>query len=288
MPFSEFELQHLQSKLSNKKVCVELLDKAIGQAMNNPLLLSKAKEGVGFDLIGYMDALLFLSEILDEEHFFNEPFNKDHLDGSCVFQWHIKDTPTNAEIEPDMLLAEHFGIVMNLSLNGEDFAHIKRLMGFHNLSSNQLLFKDKKLNILVPFELVILLDKKTLPHPDVPANLMFNMEPLNPVFKTILTPAPVSAIVVDGDMSGLQGYVVHPNILFDALKQNEEWRDERFDNASDAEIRQALQWDTQLSLKLLKNRYLVDVGDDYISRIGQLDEKIYQTHRQYGAAVLEL
>lgn len=288
MYFSDANLPHLQSKLADKKICLQMLDAAIGQAINNPLLISKAKQGVGFDLIAYMDALFLLSEVLEESCFHFSQLSPQLLSSSCVVQWDFDDSPINQEISPDVILAKHSALILNVCACGEDYSHLKRLMGFHNLSSNQVLFEGKKINIIVPFEMVVLINKQLLPAQEVPASLMFALEPLNPAFSVHITPAPVHGVIIDNNMQGTQGYVVHPNILFDELLQNDSWRDEQYKDISDDDLKTALKWDTQLALKVLKHRYQIDISPEYLTRVGEMDHKIKKLYDKHGAVVLEI
>lgn len=287
MHFSDADLQHLQTKLLDKKTWSNLLDVAIGQAINNSLLLTQAKQGVGFDQLSYLDSLFFFSEVLDPEDIHFGYLSPDLLIGSCVCQWAVDEPLLNKEVVPGKMLAASHIFLLNFSALGEDYKRFKRLMGFHNLSSNEVLLTDKKVNVIIPFEMTVFLDKKHLPRPDVPASLMFALEPENKAFEIALSPAPVSGLIVDNNMPAMLGYVVHPNILFENLKSLDGWRDERYEKSTDADIKSALQWDTQIALKLLKYRYMLDIDDEYIKRVSELDDKIYQTHRQYGSAVLE-
>lgn len=288
MHFSDEDLKHLQTKLSDKNTWIKLLDASIGQAINNSLILTQAKKGVGFDQFSYLDSLFYLSEVLDPHGFHFGPLSPDLLTGSCVCQWHDNSSPINTEVVPGKVLASSSIILMNFSALGEDYKRLKRLMGFHNLSSNEVLFTGKKINIVIPFEMTVLLDKKALPNPNVPASLMFALEPTNKVFEISLTPAPVSALIVDNNMPAAMGYVVHPNILFEHLKSVDGWRDARYEKSTDEDIKSALQWDTQMALKMLKHRYLLDIDDAYLKRISDMDEKIKQLHDEHGAVVLEM
>lgn len=287
MHFSESDLVHLQSALSDKKSWIKLIDAAIGTALNNSLVLKNAQEGRGFDIVAYMDSLYCLSEALDEDFFYEGSLKPCMLSGTCVCHWQL-DEGINQELSDGLLLANRSIVVLNLCAAGEDFAKLKRMMGFHNVSSNQFMYADKKLNIIIPFEMVTVLEKRLLPREDIPASFMFALEPNNPVFMTSLTPAAVSGVVLDNNMPTLQAFVTHPNILHQELMANDAWRDERYGGARDEDIRLALHWDTQLALMQLKHRYLLDINDEYIDRVGDMNNRIKQFHDEHGAAVLEL
>lgn len=285
MPFSKKSFSHLHNQIETK-VFVKLLDKAIGDGLNNPLLLTLAKEGKGFDLIAYMDSLFFLSEILDDGYVKQGHLNNLALEDSCVRYFNTDDKEINQDLGNGALLANQTIAILNLCMDGERYGAIKRLMGFHNLSSNQFMFKDKQVNVIIPFEITVLLNKRLLPADNIPASIMFTLEPLNKAFTTVITPAPVAGIAMDGDLSNTQAFVVHPNILYNQLHQDG-LLDDVLKQSSEEDVKSSLRWDSSMALKLLKHRYQIQINDDYINRVQAMDHKIKTMYQTHGSVVLE-
>lgn len=288
MHFSEADFKHLQTKMSDKNTWTLLLSKAVNKAIYASQLKERGRQETGFDIFAYLDALFLLSENLHPEDFFFGALNASHLEGVCICHWQTQDPALNTEVQPGILLASSSVAVLNIPMMGEDFKHIKRVLGFHNLSTQQILLADKKINLIIPFEMMVFLDKRALPREDVPASLMFALEPNNSVFEVCITPAPVSGLIINDHIQAMQAYVTHPKILFEELKQVDGWRGDYFSKATDDDIKMAIQWDTQLALKLLKHRYLLDISDDYIQKVGRVDQRIKELHDEHGAVILEL
>lgn len=292
-----------------------LLD-VVSYAQNEQPIAHLINAGVGFDTAAYHDALLQLKGLLDKRMYFTQKPVEQMLGTSQISDfWGSvsleQDTPD------DVVLAHNNTLLMVLSLDAKSFNDIKRILGSHHISSLATLIGDKSVDLIVPFEYVAHIDYHKLPKladvyraSDMPipsglpstivpeitrvsAASMFALEPFNKAFAHTLVPAPVAALVIDGDLSHVHGYVVHPNYLYHTLRQtfgelsqNKQFREMFGECTDDSGFKSALPYDATLALKLLKYRYGVPISDEQIGRTSQNDVKMYETFKEHGHVFL--
>lgn len=265
-----------------------VLKKAIQPAIDNSSVVQLAKQGVGFDMVAYQDALFYLDDSLQEDTLKGVmPLTLSDYQGVTA----IYDDWQNEHLHlsfGDQICVHHSRVVLSLSLSADDFAGIKRVLGFHQISNNKALWQDADLTLFLPFDYLVFLDKKHVAAFGGKINpaWLFCLEPENDVFHHHITPSPVAGVMVDGQ-EFMHGFVVHPNILADYLDTHPEWKDERFMGVGVQEYRDALAFDSTLALKMLKYQYSLPILETQIQASEDIDGRLYATMKQYGHVVLE-
>lgn len=259
---------------------ISLVDHCIDEALYNPVIIEATKNKRGFDLIAYQDALLFLSEALDENSLTSHQMVIDN-NKAFIHRLHL---PSDYSVTNELLVANHEILLFSLPVAGEKFKLMNRILGMHNaLNTNEYLFKGKNLHFIIPFEMITLVHSGHVF--DLVPSECFKKQPLSKVFHTSLTPAAVAGVCINGNIQNTQGYVVHTDALLQEIIRSTNPASISSEDMEDK--RASLQYDTGLALKMLKSRYSLPIDDEYIARIVNFDKALHESGERHGAIVVE-
>lgn len=165
-------------------------------------------------------------------------------------------------------------IIINKSIPIDMYKYFRQSLGTHNDNKNiDTYFDGKTANFLIPFELVSLAKVGSIPA-SIGAEKAFRENPLHPCFYHKLIPSPVAGVAVHGNLDNMMGFVVHPNLLSDAL-----------DMDLSNESKQSLHYDTKNALKLLNLRYGIHVNNRVVDALEKLDDDIVKVN---GTAYIDI
>lgn len=171
----------------------------------------------------------------------------------------------------------NFGMFfLNYVIDGSLYESYRGSMGSHNNDKRIDLYMNSKdkLNLLIPFELVLKVEKIKMP---IDVRMAVIQNPFHECFRCLLTPAPVAGIAINSDLRKLIGYVVHPDSLTKLLG----------DNISENQ-KILLQYDTKNALNILKFKYGINIDDSAIARLDKLETDLMNTHNQFNTSVIDI
>lgn len=189
---------------------------------------------------------------------------------TCIYQRPVFEYSTNDEFHHINVAT----IIINKPIPVDMYKYFRQSLGTHNDNKNiDTYFTGKTANLVIPFELVSLAKVKSIPA-SINIEDAFKTNPLHPCFTHKLIPAPVAGVAVHGKLEHMMGFVVHPNLLSDAL-----------DMDLSAEKKASLHYDTKNALKLLNLRYGIQVNKTVIDALDKLEDDIVKID---GTAFIEI
>ncbi len=165
---------------------------------------------------------------------------------------------------------------LNYVIDGSLYESYRGSMGSHNNDKRIDLYmtlKDK-LNLLIPFELILKVEKVKMP---IDVRMAVIQNPFHECFRCLLTPAPVAGIAINSDLRKLIGYVVHPDSFTELLA----------DNVSENQ-KILLQYDTKNALNILKFKYGIDIDESVIARLDKLESDLMNTQNEFNTSVIDI
>lgn len=167
-------------------------------------------------------------------------------------------------------------VFLNFVIKADSYNSYTNSFGAHNDNQHISTYMQSKdtLNLLIPFELIATAKKSLIP---INIQSAFIQNPYHSCFKYALSPSPVVAVVINGDMNNLVPYIVHTDLLEKALNQDTSETKKEF-----------LRYDTKLALDVLKLTYGVYVNVQVVEKLAKMEKDMLMDNNKHGVTIIEM